>query len=101
MTKRARSPLEADRHYRAACEARGLNPETGTRYSRDQLKAAFDMVANPENWKLEVRGTIPAPAWDVVREAVVFFTGSVPSYTVREDGRLDVTALGYYAIIGA
>jgi len=83
-----------------------VNPETGTKYSRAELLAAMTLVENPSNWKMPIQNVmISATDQDVVREAVIFFTGSVPTFRkpVRAgfDGQLIVSASGYYATIGA
>ena len=84
-----------------------INPETGTPYSRAMLLAAFNRVA-PENWKdkIDARVTLDTHEWTVLREAVIFYTGSVPTampVAMGEDGTVlyRVRAAGYYATIGA
>lgn len=81
-------------------EQKQTNPETGTKYSRAELKAAFDAVCDRSNWKNPVQGTILPKDEDVTREAVIFFTGSVPKFRARPSGRLLVEAAGYYKTIG-
>ena len=92
--------------------------ETGRKQFRDELEAAkgreFDVfqakasgafwrVSDPDNWKVAVDSVIACPAASLgfILEAVVFFTGSVPSVEVVGRGRYRVTAIGYYAAIGA
>ena len=81
-----------------------LNPETGTPWSRDELTEAFGLVSNPANWKLPVDATVRSMHGtvdvDLIREAVIFFTGSVPSMKWTMKG-LRVRAAGYYKTIGA
>lgn len=79
-----------------------MNPETGTIYSRAELKAAFDLVCNKDNWKLPIKGRISTEKRDIVREAIIFYTGSVPTFTDSVlPGNLVVRAKGYYAAVGA
>ena len=83
-----------------------INPETGTRFSRAELKAAFDRVCNPNNWKMPIRGVmISAADREITEEAVIFFAGCRPEF--REvtrpgfEGQLMVHAVGYYMAVGA
>jgi hypothetical protein len=69
-------------------------------YTQQELSAAFQKVQDRKNWKNRVNA--------VITQAVIHFTGSVPSFTEvdtpwRKDGkqRYHVTAVGYYAAIGA
>lgn len=82
-----------------------MNPETGTPYSRAQLIEAFQAVQNKSNWKHPIDATIAPPLsftidLDKLRDAVIFFTGSVPTFK-KSDGWLRVKAAGYYATIGS
>ena len=84
-----------------------MNPETGTQYSRAELREAFEMVQHHENWKLPIDSAIPECMADQVREAVIFFAGCVPTFTAVNPKakasfrRLRVRAIGYYAAVGA
>jgi hypothetical protein len=84
-----------------------INPETGTIYSRAELREAFDAVQDETNWKLPIDAAIPAYMRDVTEEAVVFFAGCRPTFTAinpkarRSVRRLRVQAIGYYAAVGA
>jgi hypothetical protein len=68
---------------------------------QSELMAAFDLVADKGNWKLAIDKTV---RWNIDRElitdAVVHFTGSVPGFTIT-GAWLRVTAAGYYAAVGA
>ena len=55
------------------------NPLTGF-YTREQLEAAFDKVRNPNDWKAPVDGYCRAAEVELVREAVIFFTATEPSF---------------------
>lgn len=87
--------------------ARTTNPETGTPYSREALLAAFALVEDGENWKRAIHRCVDERAdLDAIREAVVFFTGSVPTFTTLASAAngakvILVRAVGYYAAVGA
>lgn len=66
------------------------------------MHAAFDLVKNPENWKYPVDAVIPGDSdTDLIANAVIFFTGSPPTFTHNPDGTLSVFAAGYYSAIGS
>lgn len=72
-------------------------------YTQAQLKAAFDLVKNPENWKLRIDARVPGST-DVMllHSAVEFFTGGAATIaTDARSGELHVQASGYYACIGS
>lgn len=78
----------------------------GHRCTRRELTAAFNRVARPDNWKFPIDMTLLLEPLDreVVREAVIFFTGSVPKFEYDGccgDLTCRVTADGYYRTIGA
>lgn len=78
---------------------------------RSEVSALFDLVADKSNWKNPINAEVALTfdEADLLREAVIFFTGSVPSLDViepcanRTDGKslYRVKALGYYITIGA
>lgn len=76
----------------------------GRNTTRGELALVFDLVADKANWKNPIN-TLMSWLPDsedrlLIREAVVFFTGSVPEFS-NERGRLRVRAAGYYLTIGA
>jgi hypothetical protein len=99
----------------------------GHRYSQAELRAAFSLVEDTDNWKNPIDAWIDASLWPIVREAVIHFTGSVPCIceiesaapgtngqrisigpeftplirTVALQGRIRIKAAGYYIAIGA
>lgn len=96
---------ELDRELDAMVVARILGHDV----TRGELSAAFDRVANRDNWKDRIDVVVDV-ANDVelatIREAVVFFTGSVPTFEPRPGAglpgcRYRVRAAGYYAAVGA
>lgn len=62
----------------------------------------FDKVATRPDWKLPIHAVIAAEDFMSCDAASIHFTGSSLSVQERlRDGRLIVTAPGYYAVIGA
>lgn len=61
------------------------------------LKPLFDLVADKNDWKAPIRAIVPASA-DIclIREAIIFYTATVPKFKVVNDGYL-VIADGYRA----
>lgn len=75
----------------------------GFDYTRAELSAYFDMVKNDEHWKNPIDKIVRIKDFRTkvgIREAVVFYTGSTPSFTPTA-GHFRVTAAGYYMTIGA
>lgn len=77
----------------------------GMGYEQAQLYrgAIFDLVKNPQGWKLPVDAYVPANSVSLanaIRDAVIHFTGSVPTIEAEGNG-LRVKAAGYYATVGA
>lgn len=78
-----------------------MNTETGTPYSREQLKEAFDLVCNKDNWKYPIKSECRADQRDIVLQAVIFYTGGAPTFTpIGNTDRFKVEGPGYYAICG-
>jgi hypothetical protein len=73
------------------------------RYSLAELRAAFELVAPFDNWKLPIKAWIAGSMLDVTMKAVEHFAGGDLSVIDVDptSGRLEVQAPGYYAIIGA
>ncbi len=88
-----------------------INNETGTPFSRAQLSEAFSLVSDAGDWKNPVDACVTpfcasernvrlADLLRMIEEAVIFYTGSVP--TIENDGgSYSVRAVGYYKAIGA
>ena len=81
----------------------------GRDVTRGELSVAFDAVANKRHWKLPINCVVDLDAHTMamVREAVIFFTGSVPEFhslsgtTTSGVGTYRVRAAGYYETCGA
>ncbi len=74
---------------------------TGAERLQSELTAAFKLVEPAGNWKLPIKATIEAWYMSIVCDAVVHFTGSVPTFTPDDFGKFSVEAAGYYKAIGA
>lgn len=80
----------------------------GNDITHRQMKDAFDLVCNPDNWKLPIDTYIENPGehmLEVIKDAVMYFTGTtayfrrVPETSGKDTFR--VRAEGYYVGIGA
>jgi hypothetical protein len=90
--------------------ARFLGERFGDR-KRSEISALFNLVADKAHWKnpIDARVELTFDEADLLREVVIFYTGSVPTLEVleptanRTDGKslYRVTADGYYVAIGA
>lgn len=70
-------------------------------YTREQLYDAFNKVC-AVNWKDPIDATIDSSDKDIVYEAVIFFTGSVPTFTpIMGTPYYRVQAVGYYEAVGS
>ncbi len=103
MTSTATQVIEADHATANDILARTVD---GRPLTRKQLMDAFNRVARQDNWKMPIDTTITLEPLDreVVREAVIFFTGSVPKFEYAGccgDLTCRVTAAGYYRTCGA
>ena len=69
---------------------------------QSELAAAFNLVANKENWKLPVHAWLTSHNLNIceVSDAIVHFTGSVPELSFGP-GTVLFKAKGYYVAIGA
>lgn len=75
---------------------------SGSKWMQSQLAAAFDLVAPKPNWKMPINAKLHRIDCDetLLSDAVIHFTGSVPTIT-RRGGWRHVKAAGYYRTIGA
>lgn len=77
----------------------------GRPVTRGELQEAFRKVSNKEHWKYPVRCTLPAETSEhdvlMIEEAVAFFTGSIAICHRFKNGKVRVTADGYFRAIGA
>lgn len=52
-------------------------------FTTDQLKAAFDKVSDPEDWKAEIFASAPGELVTLVVEAIRFYTATEPKVTLN------------------
>jgi hypothetical protein len=60
-----------------------------------QLEAAFKKVQPKTHWKDRIDALIDPADRDMVHEAVIHFTGTVPTFIEAPNGKLRVRAIGY------
>ncbi len=72
--------------------------QTGSPYTQEQLKAAFDAVSNPDDWKAPVFASMGGESVNVVVAAIRHFTATDPE-VVLDVGtmRWVVSSIGYRA----
>lgn len=105
MIRNAEAKFAAEQ---AELNARVVVRAHGQEYTLNDMHHYFDMVRRKDNWKLPVDAVVLLPtARDVygVYEAVIWFTGSIPTlavYSFTPEGiEYHVLAAGYYSAVGA
>jgi hypothetical protein len=76
----------------------------GRSITRAELRAAFDRVADRSHWKNPIASSVVIHSEferEVIRRAVVFFTGSVPTFEHVAGPFFICRAAGYFAAVGA
>jgi hypothetical protein len=71
---------------------------------KEALKTAFNIVANPVNWKLPIdKDDVSEESFcqKIISKAIEFFTGSTATWTELPDKSWNVKAPGYYIATGA
>ncbi len=89
---------------KASSDAQVVAHVNGRAVTRRELSAAFDLVADPTNWKNRIDAVIlttDVAELALISEAVTFFAGCVPTFTNVACNRTHVRAKGYYAAVGA
>jgi len=67
------------------------------KYTQEQLDRAFDMVIPSTHWKDKINAVISQPFdQNLIKEAVIHFTATVPTFTELKNGTVRVKALGYW-----
>lgn len=75
---------------------------SGRIYKQSALARAFRMVEDHQNWKNPIDALVGLGSDEqLIRDAVIHFTGSVPEIKRIRGGAIQVRAAGYYATIGA
>ena len=72
-----------------------------SKYSQEQLLEAFNKVCDKKNWKNPIKAIIESKDLDIVREAVIHFTGSIIDEIPMKSNKIRIYADGYYLTIGA
>ena len=75
----------------------------GRRIPIKELSVAFDRVKDSERWKNPICSLMAPPTDEerqIIFEAIVFYTGSLATFTPEGD-LVRVEAAGYYMAIGA
>lgn len=74
-------------------------------YTREELKAAFERVQDPTNWKNPIKAVITVKDRDaetrVIGSAIDFFAGGGAEFQDGPKNTVRVRAPGYYVLIGA
>jgi hypothetical protein len=71
-------------------------------FARGELLAAFNMVEDKQNWKNPIDAEVTflfgeeEYTKNVTKAAIVFYTGSVPTFELINNNTLRVKAIGYY-----
>jgi hypothetical protein len=79
-------------------------PKFEMKYTQQQLHAAFDRVCNKNHWKKPINKLVTVKSkdeLDVIKEAVIHFTGGVADIEQVGPNKYRVTASGYYNCVGA
>ena len=64
-------------------------------FQERELSAAFDLVANPADWRDEIKCWVPSAMYDVVECAVRFYTGTKVRILDVGAGMVQVHSVGY------
>lgn len=88
---------------RAELDAEVVAKVNGVDATRADLNAAFERIKPTGHWKNRIDAVVGLTDHerDLTREAIVFFTGSIPTFEVVEHGKYRVRAAGYFLTIGA
>ena len=76
----------------------------GRRISTEELSAAFDRVKDTDRWKNPIDATIDIESDEdqsIIYQAIIFYTGSIATFTPNRNKQVRVEADGYYVAIGA
>lgn len=71
-------------------------------YTGWQLHNAFQMVRSPDGWKMPIDTTIDVADIDIVDAAISYYTGGgMEVYDADTPDQVEITAPGYYNMIGS
>lgn len=75
--------------------------DIGYHYSDEELRKAFAIVENKDNWKNPIDSWIQKRDLQLITEAVEFFTGSTVKTIEDTETHIHIKAGGYYITCGA
>lgn len=76
----------------------------GRRIPASELSVAFDRVKDTDRWKNPIDATIDIESDEdrsIIYQAIIFYTGSIATFTLNKNKQERVEADGYYVAIGA
>ncbi len=77
-----------------------LMPSRG-KWTIQQEEDALNLVLNKEHWKYPIDAIIPKGSdMELFTEAIINQCGCCPDFKVLKDGRIRVTAIGYFNAVG-
>ena len=68
------------------------------------MDAAFKEIQNKEHWKMPIDHILDScddAKQKLITNAVIFYAGCVPNFKRLPNGKVRVTAVGYYNAVGA
>jgi len=72
-----------------------IQVEEAEHYTHKELKAAFDAVANPEDWRAEINAVVALDKVAVTIVAIEFYTATESIATLLNDGKVRIKSIGY------
>ena len=69
-------------------------------HTQEELKEAFDKVANKNDWKNPINRWIPKSDLEATEIAVIHFTGSIVHVLDEKEKKVKIRADGYHHAIG-
>lgn len=77
-------------------EIQGSTVTTFKTFDLDEIREAFDQVANPADWKAPISAQIKENERMVVAAAIEFYTATIAHFTKAGPNLLNVIAKGYH-----
>ena len=71
-------------------------------YTSQQLDDAFELVRPKPNWKYNINKVLPKDTdIKLIEEAIIYRCGCCADFETLKNGKIRVTAVGYYIAVGA
>lgn len=72
------------------------------KFTREALLEAFEKVQSPSGWKYPIDTIIESKDLEITVESISYFAGS-PTFVEEtlKNGKIKITAPGYYVCVGA